>query len=262
MKNASYYASLPLVLHVFDGGPAASGILDPAREVKLRVKHFSYAYRRTNDTQWVDRLWRELQVCLLLFTLNNFDLTIHQNAAGNGTSLWGDAADQWNTQHFLDTAELTAAFAIAYDWMYDIWSPQQREQIMWSLINNGLSRGLQALTADATTYGWWKSVNGNWNCVSNGGMILGSLAILGDDTSGIARPLLEAAVANAAVNCVNATTKDGSWTETANYWYCGFVFCSPPESLKLIWLSRNDRTRRSNLRTHDGHRRRRLWHVK
>ena len=64
MKNASYYASLPLVVHVFDGGPAASGILDPAREVKLRVKHFSYAYRRTNDTQWVDRLWRELQVCL------------------------------------------------------------------------------------------------------------------------------------------------------------------------------------------------------
>jgi len=68
LKNATYYASLPLVVHVFDGGPAASGILDPARELKLRVKHFSYAYRRTNDTQWVDRLWRELQVCLLLFT--------------------------------------------------------------------------------------------------------------------------------------------------------------------------------------------------
>jgi hypothetical protein len=68
MKNASYYASLPLVVPVFDGGPAASGILDPAREVKLRVKHYSYAYRRTNDTQWVDRLWKELQVCPLLST--------------------------------------------------------------------------------------------------------------------------------------------------------------------------------------------------
>lgn len=67
MKNATYYASLPLVVHVFDGGPAGSGILDPAREVKQRVKHFSYAYRRTNNTQWVDRLWQELQVRLLIF---------------------------------------------------------------------------------------------------------------------------------------------------------------------------------------------------
>jgi len=179
------------------------------------------------------------------FTPTTYDLIICQNAAGNGTTPWGDPADRWNTAHFLDTAELTAAFAIAYDWMYDIWSPQQREQIMWSLINNGLSRGLQALTTDATTFGWWKTVNGNWNCVSNGGMILGSLAI-----------------SNAAINCVNATSKDGSWVETTNYWYCGFVFCYCREFFKLIWRSRNDRTRRSNLCTHDGDWRWRLRHVK
>jgi hypothetical protein len=156
------------------------------------------------------------------FASNTSSLITYQNAAGNGTEPWGDPADQWNTPHFLDTAELTAAFAIAYDWMYDIWSDQQKQQIMWSLINNGLSRGLQALTTDATTFGWWKTVNGNWNCVSNGGMILGSLAIIGDDTSGIARPLLEAAVTNAAANCVNGPSKDGTWVETPNYWYCGF----------------------------------------
>lgn len=196
------------------------------------------------------------------FTSNNYDLTICQNAAGNGTTAWGDQADQWNTQHFLDTAELTAAFAIAYDWMYDIWSPQQKEQIKWSLINNGLSRGLQALTNDATTYGWWKSVNGNWNCVSNGGMILGSLAILGDDTSGIARPLLEAAVNNAAVNCVNGTSKDGSWVETANYWYCVFCLLLLSRILGLTWFSRNDRTRRSDICTHDSDRWWRFRHAK
>ena len=42
-----------------DGG---SGILDNAREIKMRVKAFSYAYRMSNDTRWVDRLWGELQV--------------------------------------------------------------------------------------------------------------------------------------------------------------------------------------------------------
>lgn len=39
-----------------------SGILDNAREVKMRIKAFGYVYRMTNDTKWVDRAWSELQV--------------------------------------------------------------------------------------------------------------------------------------------------------------------------------------------------------
>jgi hypothetical protein len=42
-----------------------SGILDNAREVKMRIKAFAYVYRMTNDTKWVDRTWAELQVSLL-----------------------------------------------------------------------------------------------------------------------------------------------------------------------------------------------------
>jgi hypothetical protein len=33
MGNASVMNDLPPVVHVFDGGPSGSGILDPAREV-------------------------------------------------------------------------------------------------------------------------------------------------------------------------------------------------------------------------------------
>ena len=39
-----------------------SGILDNARNVKMRIKAFAYVYRLTNDTKWVDRAWAELQV--------------------------------------------------------------------------------------------------------------------------------------------------------------------------------------------------------
>lgn len=35
MGNASAMNDLPPVVHVFDGGPSGSGILDPAREVNL-----------------------------------------------------------------------------------------------------------------------------------------------------------------------------------------------------------------------------------
>ena len=52
--------SLPPVPYVLDSG---NGILDPARQVKQRVKAFSYVYRMSNDTKWLDRVWTELQVC-------------------------------------------------------------------------------------------------------------------------------------------------------------------------------------------------------
>lgn len=58
--NASDYYDLPLVPYIVDGG---SGILDVSRQVKLRLKAFSYVYRMTNDTKWADRAWLELEVC-------------------------------------------------------------------------------------------------------------------------------------------------------------------------------------------------------
>ena len=50
---------------------------------------------------------------------------------------------------------------------------------------------------------------------------MASLAILGDDTTGTASQLLSFTVNNAKANCALATVNDGTWTETANYWYFG-----------------------------------------
>lgn len=47
------------MIYYYDGG---NGILDIARQVKERIKAFSYVYRMTNDTKWVDRVFLELQV--------------------------------------------------------------------------------------------------------------------------------------------------------------------------------------------------------
>lgn len=200
--NASdYYNQVPVV-YFMDGD---SGILDNAREVKERVKAFAYVYRMTKDTKWVDRCWLELQ-----------------NAAGNGTQPFGPSTDRWNSAHFLDTAEFSAAFGIAYDWLYDIWTPDQKSQIMSTLIEYGLSFGVSAYTDPNVYTGWWKTnTTGNWNCVCNSGLTLASLAILGDDTSGTATQLLGLTVDNAKQNCAFAVTNDGTWTETANYWYFG-----------------------------------------
>lgn len=51
------------VPYVEDGGLNGSGVLDVARQVQLRIKHWGYAWKMSNDTKWVDRTWLELQVC-------------------------------------------------------------------------------------------------------------------------------------------------------------------------------------------------------
>jgi hypothetical protein len=50
---------------------------------------------------------------------------------------------------------------------------------------------------------------------------MGALALLGDDTSGNAAQLLGLTIDNANENCVYAVSPDGTWAETANYWYFG-----------------------------------------
>ena len=123
--------------------------------------------------------------------------------------------------HFLDTAECSAAFGIAYDWLYDMWTPDQKSQIISTLNLYGLGPGVNAFSNG--TIGWWSNVGttGNWNCVCNGGLTMASLAILGDDPSGNAEKLLGLTIPNALENCVYAVSDDGSWAETANYWYFG-----------------------------------------
>ena len=124
--------------------------------------------------------------------------------------------------HFLDTAEMTAAFGIAYDWLYPLWSDEQKSQMRYTMILYGLQPGVNAFTN--LDNGWWTvNVTGNWNCVCNSGLTLGALAILGDDTTGVAEQILGLTPQNAAKNCAYGTGDDGTWTETANYWYFGIT---------------------------------------
>ena len=52
---------------------------------------------------------------------------------------------------------------------------------------------------------------------------MAALAILGDDTTGVARQLLGFTVDNAKANCARGPSDDGTWSETANYWYFGIT---------------------------------------
>ncbi|QRW12011.1 hypothetical protein RhiLY_11010 [Ceratobasidium sp. AG-Ba] len=169
--NATNYYNQDVKAYYIDGG---SGVLDIAREVKERIKAFAYAYRMTNDTKWVDRAWKELQ-----------------NAAGNGTAPFGTTGDNWYTKHFsMSPSSLLHSLSATTGCMMP--GPPS---------NASRSCGRLSLSASSGT-----GVNGNWNCVCNGGLTLGALAILGDDPTEELRPW---------------SSSDGTWSETPNYWYFG-----------------------------------------
>jgi hypothetical protein len=88
------------------------------------------------------------------------------------------------------------------------------------MIQYGLTFGASAYTNP--NIGWWSTnTQGNWNCVCNSGLTMGALAILNDDTTGLAAQILGISVDNAKNNCALAVSTDGTWSETANYWYFG-----------------------------------------
>ncbi|GAA5880284.1 hypothetical protein JCM1840_007115, partial [Sporobolomyces johnsonii] len=206
-QNATIYYNDPPTNYSIDGCLSCSGVLDVARQVQLKIKHYAYAYKLSNDTKWVDRTWLELQT-----------------AAGNTSQYFGAAPDNWNSIHFLDLAEFTEAFALAYDWLYDAWTADQRTAIMWSIINLGLKYGYNAYynaTGAGADYSWWTAVDGNWNCVCNKGLTMGALAIANEDPTGIAAQILSQTVPNAEAHCSWAPSSEGTWSETANYWYFG-----------------------------------------
>ena len=117
---------------------------------------------------------------------------------------------------------MVAAYAIAYDWLYDVLSDDQKQRMRNNMILYGMAPGKQVFNGSTVTFGWWSNdTQGNWNCVCNSGLTLGALAILGDDTTGTAEFLLGKTITNALGNCVDGVTSDGTWTETANYWYFG-----------------------------------------
>jgi hypothetical protein len=121
------------------------------------------------------------------------------------------AFSDWNPSHFLDVAEMTAALAIGYDWLYDDLSKESRLSIRRAILEKGLQPSLK-------NKGWARGTN-NWNQVCNGGITLGALAIMED------QPQLAQQMIHRAVNGVQVVMRhyqpDGAYPEGPGYWVYG-----------------------------------------
>ncbi len=182
-RDAAAYLKAKMPEHVL---PDGKRLLDTSRRMVKHSYTLAMMYRLHGDKRYLDYLWREL----------------------NAVSQFPD----FNPAHFLDTAEMTHAFAIAYDWLYDDWSDSQRAALRKAIVNMGFQPGLHVYQAKTG----WHRVSHNWNQVCNGGLTAGALAI-GDEEPIIAGQILHEALTSVPF-AMQSYGPDGGWGEGPGYW--------------------------------------------
>lgn len=188
--EAFYQAMLAKADDILDEPPVrrvqtGRRLLSVSRLCLDRVIHLGAAYRFTGKRSYLQRAEKEM--------------------------LAAAAFSDWNPSHFLDVAEMTAALAIGYDWLFSDLSAASRQTIRRAILEKGLQPSLK-------NKGWARGHN-NWNQVCNGGITLGALAIMEDE------PELAKELVHRAINGVQVVMKeyepDGAYPEGPGYWVYG-----------------------------------------
>ena len=177
--------------------PDGVRLLDTSRTVLDRSYTLLVAWKVSGKTKYIDRLQRDLDAAA--------------------------AFPDWNPDHFLDTAEMTHAFAIAYDWGYPHWSSGERNKLRQAILTKGLTPSLKvyaATSADANPYkygGNWAMRSDNVNIVTNSAMAMGALAVARDTSSPLPQQILDKSFASIKVG-LRAYGPDGGFQEGPTYW--------------------------------------------
>lgn len=95
--------------------------------------------------------------------------------AANDAILWVCNFPDWDPKHYLDTAEMTTAVAIAYDWLFAELPQATKQLVKASIYKNAIHRVLREYEKGGP--GSWAKRETNWNVVCNTGMVLGALAV-------------------------------------------------------------------------------------
>lgn len=175
-------------------------LLPVSQEVLKRIQILAFIYQITGETKYADRAWLELE------TISNYK-----------------TFPDWHPVHFLDTAEMTNAAAIGYDWLYNYLTKNQRLVIRNAILNKGLKPAINFYNENNSAI----LGTNNWNSVCNGGISMGALAIgdEGDIFESTSGQILENAI-KYLPRMMNNYSPDGGWYEGTNYWDYGTTYCA------------------------------------
>ena len=182
--KADNLLSQPLQYHHL---PDGIRLLDISRAVLDVALNCGMVYQITGDTKYAERIWKEVENVALTFP-------------------------DWNPSHYLDTGEMSMAMALAYDWLYDYLTQEQKAVLLQAMKTNGLDVYLNMYAEK----NWWTTLDSNWTFVCNGGGIALALA-MAEDYPQESFTLIE----NALRSCEFAFPRyapDGGWYEGPGYW--------------------------------------------
>ncbi len=184
--------------------PDGKRLLSESRKSLHHVLYCGWAWRTTGDVRFRDRVIRELDAACAL--------------------------KDWNPSHFLDTAEMSTAVAIGYDWLHPALSPDQRKRYEDAL----LDKGLRALSRQHLKTAWWRDAYNNWSQVCGTGMALAAEAVRERE------PALCGEIVDDGDELVAKSERfylpDGAYPEGPGYWHYGtnyhVLLLAARESLK------------------------------
>jgi hypothetical protein len=163
-------------------------LLPIARDIENRVFTLAGIYRLTGEHKYADRAIREM--------------------------LAAAAFKDWYPNHFLDTAEVTTALAVGYDWLYSVLTPVQRTTIRQAMLEKGIGIFLGRLHRNEVHY------RNNWGQVCYGGETIGVLAIAEkDDPESLTRAAEMIGYARPGIDLLmKFFAPDGGFEEGPVYW--------------------------------------------
>lgn len=177
--------------------PDKQRILTISRELLRRMEYLGAAYQITGEQKYADCAWENLYK-----TINFPD---------------------WNPSHMIDVGELNAAFAIGYDWMYDGYTEEQRQQIYEGVKRQGLNVTRLCYYGRVPKWSQWAnytsaftSWKSNFNAVINGGALAAAMAFAEHDPD-YCFDIAEKAVRSLEYTMIGFQP-DGSWIEGIAYW--------------------------------------------
>jgi hypothetical protein len=184
--------------------PDGKRLLSESRMALHHVLHCGWAWRTTGDARFFDRTIRELDAACAL--------------------------KDWNPSHFLDTAEMSTAVAIGYDWLYPALSSEQRKRYEDALFDKGL-RAFGKLHPESK---WWRDAYNNWSQVCGTGMALAAEAVKERDPELCGELVKDGD--ELIGKCEHFYLPDGAYPEGPGYWHYGtnyhVLLLAARESLK------------------------------
>ena len=194
METAEYFMTQPLLEYEI---PDGIRLLAISRRALARSFNLGMAYRLTGEVKYARRLYDEIA------NVSSFK--------------------DWNPYHFLDVGEMACAVGLAYDWIYECMSEDEKKFIRGALITHGFEVAMDDYLdrERKRSYRWYQDMPGdNWKMVCNGGITVAALAIC--DEADVDVKYLSDIFGYAFENTYRAVRDfylpDGSYSEGFTYW--------------------------------------------